>query len=279
MPSHAAAPRKSWRSTDQAAPARRTSRQHLQNISPAPTSCTWTTCIPAGTVWHRPLPTCTTRSWPLSHVASWRHTGDGTGSTIDMPTGTASPPRPFCSLRVRARARDGTRTLSRYSSGSRPTATSASGGASGATPRHIGPTGGVGPSRKRPFSSPTRPAVAPTSSWTPRRDPSLGMMGCMEPVDRTAADTAAMQERTGRTLDEWVDLVRHAGLDPRQQDDVRRWLKDVHGIPQDIQGTIADAGARRAGWVEPTLEDYADAMYAGSRAELRPLHDGVIALA
>jgi len=105
------------------------------------------------------------------------------------------------------------------------------------------------------------------------------MMGGMEPADGTAADTGSMQERTGRTLDEWVDLVRHAGLDPLQQDDVRRWLKDVHRIPQDIQATIADAAARRAGWVEQTLEDYADALYAGSKAELRPLHDGVVALA
>jgi len=105
------------------------------------------------------------------------------------------------------------------------------------------------------------------------------MMGGMEPADRTAADAASMQERTGRTLDEWVDLVRHAGLDPLQQDDVRRWLRDVHGIPQDLQGTITDAAARRAGWVEQTLEDYTDAMYEGTRAELRPLHDGVVALA
>src|SRR5665811_1958636 len=219
-----------------------------------------------------------TRSWPLSHVASGRHTGDGTGSTITMPTGRTSPPRPSCSWKVWARARDGTRTSSRCSSGWRPTETSVSGGASSATLRRICPTGAVGPSRKRPCSSPTRHAVAPTSSWTPPRDPSLGMMGCMEPADRTAADAAAMQERTGRTLDEWVDLVRHAGLDPRQQDDVRRWLKHVHGLPQDVQGTIADAAARRAGWVEQTLEDYADTMYAGSKAELRPLHDGVVAL-
>jgi hypothetical protein len=104
------------------------------------------------------------------------------------------------------------------------------------------------------------------------------MMSRMEPADMIAA-VATMQKQTGRTLDEWVDLVRHAGLDPLQQNDVRRWLKDVHGVPQNTQWAIADAAARRAGWVEPTPEDHADTMYAGSKASLRPLHDGVVALA
>lgn len=70
----------------------------------------------------------------------------------------------------------------------------------------------------------------------------------MEPADMIAA-VATMQKQTGRTLDEWVDLVRHAGLDPLQQNDVRRWLKDVHGVPKNTQWAVADAAARRAGWV------------------------------
>jgi len=105
------------------------------------------------------------------------------------------------------------------------------------------------------------------------------MMDRMESADMMAAVTASMQKQTGRTLDEWVDLVRHAGLDPLQQNDIRRWLKDAHDLPQHTQWAIADAAARRAGWVEPILQDYADTMYAGSKAELRPLHDGVVALA
>ena len=69
------------------------------------------------------------------------------------------------------------------------------------------------------------------------------MMSRMEPADMMAAVSASMQKRTGRTLDEWVELVRHAGLDPLQQKDVRRWLKDVHGVPQNTQWAIADAAA------------------------------------
>ena len=105
------------------------------------------------------------------------------------------------------------------------------------------------------------------------------MMAPMEPADMMAAVSSSLAERTGRPLEEWVQLVRESGLDPLQQNEVRRWLKDVHGVPQNSQWAIADAAARDAGWVEPTVEEYADALYAGSKASLRPLHDAVVALA
>ena len=105
------------------------------------------------------------------------------------------------------------------------------------------------------------------------------MMAPMEPAEMMAAVTASMEKRTGRTLEQWLQLVRESGLDPLQQNEVRRWLKDVHGVPQNSQWAIADAAARRAGWVEPTVEEYADQLYAGTRASLRPLADDVLALA
>ena len=105
------------------------------------------------------------------------------------------------------------------------------------------------------------------------------MMAPMDPGDMMAAVASSMRERTGRTLEQWVALVRDAGLDPLQQNEVRRWLRDVHGVPQSSQWAIADAAAREAGWVEPTVEEYADALYAGPRAALRPLADAVVALA
>lgn len=88
-----------------------------------------------------------------------------------------------------------------------------------------------------------------------------------------AAVAASMKERTGRTLEEWVALVQASGIDPLDQNAVRRWLKTEHGVPQNSQRAIADAAARAAGWVPPTLEQYIDEQYAGAKAGLRPIFE------
>ena len=94
-----------------------------------------------------------------------------------------------------------------------------------------------------------------------------------------AAVTDSMAERTGRTLDDWVDAVQTSGVDPLDQKAVRRWLKDVHGVPQNSQWAIAFAAAEAAGWKRPSTEGYADTLYSGAKAPLRPLHDAVVRLA
>ena len=89
----------------------------------------------------------------------------------------------------------------------------------------------------------------------------------------------SMAERTGRSLEQWVELVQGSGVDPLDQNAVRRWLKDVHGVKQNSQWTIADAAARAAGWERPTVEQYIDGQYAGKKAGLRPVFDAVRAAA
>ncbi|HEU4330366.1 MAG TPA: DUF5655 domain-containing protein [Lapillicoccus sp.] len=101
----------------------------------------------------------------------------------------------------------------------------------------------------------------------------------MEPQDMMAAVTDSMAERTGRTVDQWVEAVNASGVDPLDQKAVRRWLKDVHGVPQNSQWAIAFAAAEAAGWERPSTEGYADTLYSGSKAGLRPLHDAVVRLA
>jgi predicted transport protein len=96
------------------------------------------------------------------------------------------------------------------------------------------------------------------------------------PEEMLDAVSASMAARTGRTLDEWVALVQgSSGVDPLDQNAVRRWLRDVHGVPQNSQWAIADAAARAAGWVRPSVEEYADQQYQGRKAALRPIFDAV----
>jgi predicted transport protein len=97
------------------------------------------------------------------------------------------------------------------------------------------------------------------------------------PDEMFDALAASMARRTGRTLEEWVDLVDTSGVDPLDQNAVRRWLKDAHGLPQNSQWAVADAAARRAGWTRPTVEQYVDEQYRGPKAALRPVFDAVLA--
>jgi predicted transport protein len=97
------------------------------------------------------------------------------------------------------------------------------------------------------------------------------------PDDMLSAVSASLAQRTGRPLDEWVALVRASGIDPLDQNAVRKWLRSSRGIPQNSQWAIADAAARDAGWVRPTVAEYVDGQYSGPKAALRPVYDALAA--
>src|SRR6516165_2791573 len=81
--------------------------------------------------------------------------------------------------------------------------------------------------------------------------------------------------RTGRSLEEWLALVEASGIDPLDQNAVRRWLRAEHGVPQNSQWAIADAAAQAAGWVRPSVAEYVDGQYAGPKAALRAVYDAL----
>lgn len=99
------------------------------------------------------------------------------------------------------------------------------------------------------------------------------------PEEMTAALVASMPERTGHSMDEWVAIVEESGIDPLDQNAVRRWLKAEHGIAQNTQWAIAFEAAGRHGWTMPTPEQFADEMYSGKKSALRPIHDALVARA
>jgi len=99
------------------------------------------------------------------------------------------------------------------------------------------------------------------------------------PDEMMDAVSASLAQRTGRSLAEWVTLVQASGIDPLDQNAVRRWLRTEHGVPQNSQWAIADAAARAAGWVRPSAAEYIDRQYTGAKAALRPIYEALAAAA
>jgi hypothetical protein len=97
------------------------------------------------------------------------------------------------------------------------------------------------------------------------------------PDEMMSAVSESLAERTGRPLAEWVALVQASGIDPLDQNAVRRWLRTDHGVQQNSQWAIADAAAREAGWMRPGVAEYIDSQYTGAKAALRPIYDRLAA--
>ena len=103
--------------------------------------------------------------------------------------------------------------------------------------------------------------------------PSLGMVQGM---------MAKLQERTGKTLDEWVREVIASG--PPTEKERRVWLKEKHQLGTNYAWWIAErAEGKGAEHDSPeaylkAAEGWVEAMFAGSRAGLRPVYDRLLEL-
>src|SRR5207249_1895814 len=90
---------------------------------------------------------------------------------------------------------------------------------------------------------------------------------------------AELKEKTGRSLDEWIELVRKEG--PPEEKDRRDWLKTEHGFGTNSAWWIAErakpASERGIHEDDPesylkAAEQYVEGMFAGSKAGLRPIY-------
>ena len=91
-----------------------------------------------------------------------------------------------------------------------------------------------------------------------------------------------LPEKTGRSLDQWIRLVKKSGLPTEQAR--RQWLKAEHGLGTNSASWIAERAEGKAS--EDTDPDaylkaaagYVEAMFAGPKASLRPVYDELLTL-
>jgi len=93
---------------------------------------------------------------------------------------------------------------------------------------------------------------------------------------------AELEEKTGRSMEEWIALVKKEG--PRDEKSRREWLKTKHKMGTNSASWIAER-AEGKGWEEDTPEAYLKAavryveeQYAGPKEKLRPIFDELLTL-
>lgn len=92
-----------------------------------------------------------------------------------------------------------------------------------------------------------------------------------------------LKAKTGRSVEEWVALVRAEG--PREEREQREWLKRVHGLGTNSAWWLAARASGSSTGEEDTPEGYLKAaagyveeQYAGKRAALRPIYERLLEL-
>jgi hypothetical protein len=93
---------------------------------------------------------------------------------------------------------------------------------------------------------------------------------------------ASLPQKTGKTLEEWIRLVRDSG--PPTEKERRDWLKKEHGLGTNAAWWIAErAEGKGTEDGDPVAYlkaagEYVEAMFAGPKAALRPVYDRLLHL-
>ena len=93
---------------------------------------------------------------------------------------------------------------------------------------------------------------------------------------------ASLKEKTGRSLEEWLKLVKESG--PPSENERRAWLKNDRGLPTMTAWWIAEhAGGQGDDFSDPeaylrAAEQYVEVMFSGGKAGLRPIYDALLKL-
>jgi hypothetical protein len=91
-----------------------------------------------------------------------------------------------------------------------------------------------------------------------------------------AAYLANLQQRTGKSLEEWVEVVKKYG--PPTEKERREWLQKEHGFTTNYAWWVAERVEGRGGVEDYDPEALVEAMFAGSKAGLRPVYEALLKL-
>ena len=118
--------------------------------------------------------------------------------------------------------------------------------------------------------------MAKTATRTARKS----IYGVHPGVAMTVKWIGELKQKTGRTLEEWLKLIKKEG--PLTEKERREWLKESHGLGTNSAGWLAERSFGKGEEIgDPdeylkAAEGYVEKMFAGKKAGLRPLYDKLL---
>lgn len=82
-----------------------------------------------------------------------------------------------------------------------------------------------------------------------------------------------LEEKTGRTLAEWVTLLHGSGKE--KHGEMVSWLKAEHGLTHGYANLVALTARGSVGGDEGPTEEKEEALFTGRKADLRPIYERV----
>ncbi|MEL6529301.1 MAG: DUF4287 domain-containing protein [Pseudomonadota bacterium] len=92
------------------------------------------------------------------------------------------------------------------------------------------------------------------------------------PEDQLATMLANIPEKTGKTLDEWLALIRASGLE--KHGEIMKLLKSEHGVTHGFANLIVSKSKETGEEI-----DLVAAQYSGAKSDLRPLYEEIVKFA
>ena len=84
---------------------------------------------------------------------------------------------------------------------------------------------------------------------------------------------ANIAENTGKTVDQWVEIVKASGLEKHGQ--IVKMLKTDHGFTHGYANLVAHR-TLKSSHVGASDDDLVTAQYAGPKADLKPIYDAIM---
>src|ERR1700722_3088108 len=95
------------------------------------------------------------------------------------------------------------------------------------------------------------------------------------PEEMKAAMIAGLREKTGKSLDDWLQILRSSKLSKHKE--FMTLLKTEHGLTHGYANLIALQALQSDSHTATDTDALVDAQYAGAKAGLRPIYDAILA--